>query len=234
MQRMESRKIEQFLRETDQDDAQRELFGLANPHVLGVNLDGRVWAKAGSMIAHHGDVRFRREGLLEHGLGRLMKRLISGESTALMQAEGRGRVYLADRGKKVCILRLENEIISVNGNDLLALEDKLQWDIKMMRRLSGLLAGGLFNVRLSGRGLVAITTHFEPLTLRVRPGQPVFTDPRATVAWSGALAPDVVVRLQARAFVGRGSGEEVLLRFQGTGWVVLQPLEEGWLRGGRR
>ncbi|MEB3259813.1 MAG: AIM24 family protein [Cyanobacteriota bacterium] len=231
---MESNKIEHFLQATDQDDEQRERFSLANPHVLAINLDGRVWAKAGSMIAHHGEVRFRREGLLEHGLGRLMKRLISGEGTALMQAEGRGRVYLADRGKKVCILRLENEIITVNGNDLLALDDRLQWDIKMMRRLSGLLAGGLFNVRLSGRGLVAITTHFEPLTLRVRPGQPVFTDPRATVAWSGGLAPEVVARLDLRTFVGRGSGEEVLLRFQGTGWVVLQPMEEAWLRGGRR
>jgi uncharacterized protein (AIM24 family) len=232
---MESDKIEHFLQATDQDDEQRELFRLANPHVLGIQLDGRVWAKAGSMIAHHGEVRFRREGLLEHGLGRLMKRMISGEGTALMQVEGRGRVYLADRGKKVCILRLENEIITVNGNDLLALDDRLQWDIKLMRRLSGLLAGGLFNVRLSGRGLVAITTHFEPLTLRVRPGQPVYTDPRATVAWSGALAPDVVTRLTLRTFVGRGSGEEVLLRFQGTGWVVLQPLQEGWARAaGRR
>ena len=141
-------------------------------------------------------------------------------------AEGQGRVYLAEKGKKVRILHLQDETIFVNGNDLLAMQDTIAWDITMMRRVAGMLAGGLFNIRLSGTGLVAITTHYEPLTLRVTPGQPVFTDPNATVAWSGALSPDVITNVTFRTLVGRGSGEAIQLKFAGDGWVVLQPYEE--------
>ena len=60
-----------------------------------------------------------------------------------------------------------------------------------MKSVSGMLAGGLFNVKLTGSGLIALTTHYDPLTLRVRPGQPIFTDPNATVAWSGGLYPEL-------------------------------------------
>jgi uncharacterized protein (AIM24 family) len=226
--------LQDFVQSTAQQESESDLFELENPHMLEVNLNGRVWTKAGAMIAYTGKVSFIREGLLEHGVGKLLKRMVSGEGTSLMKAEGRGRVYLADRGKKVRILHLHAETICVNGNDLLAMQDGIEWDITMLRRVAGMLAGGLFNVRLSGTGLVAITTHFEPLTLRVRPGQPLFTDPNATVAWSGGLSPDVVSNLTLRTLMGRGSGEAIQLHFAGDGWVVLQPFEEVYFQATQR
>ena len=219
--------VEDFVRATAQDDTASAPFELENPHLLEVNLNGRIWAKLGSMVAYVGAVRFTREGVLEHGLGRMLKRMASGEGTTLMKAEGQGRVYLADAGKKIQILNLQGETVFVNGNDLLAMEERIDWDITMMRRVAGMLAGGLFNVRLSGTGMIAVTTHYEPLTLRVQPGQPVFTDPNATVAWSGSLTPEIRTDLSMRTFLGRGSGESIQLRFEGSGWVVLQPYEEG-------
>ena len=226
--------LQDFVQSTAQQESESDLFELENPHMLEVNLNGRVWTKAGAMIAYTGKVSFIREGLFEHGVGKLLKRMVSGEGTSLMKAEGRGRVYLADRGKKVRILHLHAETICVNGNDLLAMQDGIEWDITMLRRVAGMLAGGLFNVRLSGTGLVAITTHFEPLTLRVRPGQPLFTDPNATVAWSGGLSPDVVSNLTLRTLMGRGSGEAIQLHFAGDGWVVLQPFEEVYFQATQR
>ena len=226
--------LKDFVQSTAQQESEADLFELENPHMLEVNLNGRVWTKVGAMIAHTGEVSFTREGLLEHGVGKLLKRMVSGEGTSLMKAEGQGRVYLADRGKKVRILHLHAETICVNGNDLLAMQDGIEWDITMLRRVAGMLAGGLFNVRLSGTGLVAITTHFEPLTLRVRPGQPLFTDPNATVAWSGGLSPEVVANLTLRTLMGRGSGEAIQLRFSGDGWVVLQPFEEIYFQATQR
>lgn len=225
--------IESFLEATAQDERATSVFDLENPHLLEVNLSGRVWAKAGAMIAYTGDVTFTREGMLEHGVSTFLKKMVSGEGTSLMKAEGQGRVYLADKGKKIQILELTDDTIIVNGNDLLALEDSIAWDITMMRRVAGMLAGGLFNVRLSGTGMVAITTHYEPLTLRVVPGKPVFTDPNATVAWSGNLAPEIVTAISFRTLVGRGSGEAIQLRFDGTGWVVLQPYEEVYAQAGQ-
>jgi uncharacterized protein (AIM24 family) len=97
----------------------------------------------------------------------------------------------------------------------------------MMRKVAGMLSGGLFNVRLSGHGIVAITSHYEPLTLPVNAQTgPVFTDPNATVAWSGGLTPEIITDISLGTLLGRGSGESIQLRFAGDGWVVVQPYEE--------
>lgn len=218
--------IDEFVKSTAQREDANSPFEVENPHLLEVNLNGRVWCKMGSMIGYVGNVKFTREGVMEHGLGRMLKKMVSGEGTTLMKMEGQGRVYLAEKGKRVRVLRLENDTVFVNGNDLLALEESIEWDITMMRKVAGMLAGGLFNIRLSGTGMIAITTHYEPITLKVTPNEPVFTDPNATVAWSGSLSPEIKTDISFKSLLGRGSGESVQLKFQGNGWVVLQPYEE--------
>lgn len=218
--------INTFLQETAQRDDRREPFELENPYLLEVNLNGKVWAKLGSMIGYAGNVKFEREGILEGGIGNFLKKAVSGEKAPMMKAEGQGRVYFADSGKKVRILYLNNEMFYVNGNNILAFQDTIQWDIKLMRRVAGMAAGGLFNMQLAGAGAVAITTHFDPITLAVTPDSPVYTDPNATVAWSGNLQPTIKTDISLKTFFGRGSGESFQLAFQGQGWVVLQPYEE--------
>jgi uncharacterized protein (AIM24 family) len=218
--------IQSFLQQTAQQESKREFFELENPYLLEVNLNGRVWAKLGSMIGYLGNVKFEREGVMAGGIGNFLKKAVSGESTPMMKAEGQGRVYFADSGKKVRVLYLQNESFFVNGNNILAFEDAIKWDIKMMRRVAGMAAGGLFNMQLSGTGMVAITTHFDPITLAVSPQYPVYTDPNATVAWSGNLQPTIKTDISLKSLFGRGSGESFQLAFEGQGWVVLQPYEE--------
>lgn len=227
---MQRYSIREFVTATVQRDEARDMFELESPHLLEVNLDGRIKAKTGAMIGYTGDVNFTREGIMEQGIGTLLKKAVSGEGMTLMKVDGRGRVYLADKGKRVTILALEGETIFVNGNDILAFEDCLESEITMMRRISGMLAGGLFNIRLTGKGRLAMTTHYEPVTLLVTPGAPVFTDPNATVAWSGSLSPEIVTNITLRTLIGRGSGEAIQLKFDGTGWVVLQPYEEAYFQ----
>jgi uncharacterized protein (AIM24 family) len=222
--------VREFVQATAQNERATAIFDLENSYVLEVNLNGRVWAKVGAMVAYTGQVKFTREGIMEQGLGKLLKKAVTGEGTPLMKVEGAGRVYLADNGKKVQVLRLQNETIFVNGNDLLAFEESVQWDITMMRRMSGWMTGGIFNVKLSGSGMIAITSHFDPLTLPVLPGQPIFTDPNATIAWSGSLSPTVNTDISFKTLLGRGSGESIQLRFEGTGWVVVQPYEEVYMQ----
>lgn len=223
-------KVSEFVESSSQKDLSAEVFELESAHMLEVKLSGRVWAKAGSMVAYRGGVKFVRQGMLEQGLGNLLKKAISGEGNTLMKMEGQGRAYLADSGKKITLLRLEGESIVVNGNDVLAYEDGIDSQITMMRRVAGMLSGGLFNIRLSGRGVVAITSHYQPLTLAVSRDQPVFTDPNATVAWSGGLNPDIVTDISFKTLLGRGSGESIQLKFAGEGWVVVQPYEEVYLQ----
>lgn len=218
--------LDEFLASTRQDEAAADYFQLESDRMLEVNLNGDVWCKAGSMVAYVGGIKFEREGLLDRGLGNLLKKAVSGEGTPLMKASGRGRLYLADSGKTVRILRLENQAVYVNGNDLLAFEPTITWDVKMMRKIAAVASGGLFNILMQGSGLLAVTSHFEPLTLLVKPGQPVRTDPNATILWSGNLTPEFRTDISMKTFFGRGSGESIQMEFNGDGFVVIQPYEE--------
>lgn len=223
---MKDYSLDAFIQETQEDTTKNSFFELETDRVLEVNLNGQVWAKMGSMISYTGDIKFAREKVMEHGLGKMVKKAFTGEGTALMKAKGEGKLYLADQGKKIVIFDLNQDSISVNGNNLLAFEPSVKWDIRLMKKIAGIASGGLFNILLDGSGKVAITTHFEPLTLRVTPGKPILTDPNATVAWSGNLNPKLKTDISIRTFLGRGSGESIQMEFSGEGFVIVQPFEE--------
>lgn len=219
--------LREFVEQTQQRDRGEGFFEMESPRILEVNLKSNfVWSKMGSMISYLGNMKFEREGMFDKGLGGFFKKAVTGEGARLTKVTGTGKVYLADYGKKIQILRLENQEIVVNANDILAFEDSVSWDIKMMKRISSMMAGGLFQMTLSGTGMVAITTHYEPLTLVVTPDQPVYTDPNATVAWSGTLQPNFKTDISFRTLIGRSSGESFQMEFVGNGFVVVQPFEE--------
>src|SRR5687768_10712498 len=218
--------LDEFVTRTSERERGQGLFELENDRLLEINLNGLVWTKTGSMVAYLGQIKFTREGVLEHGIGQFLKKAVTGEGARLTKAQGRGKLYLADAGKKVSILQLAGQALFVNGNDVLAFEPSLKWNITMMRKVAAMVSGGLFNVRFEGTGMLAITTHYDPVTLRVQPGQPVFTDPNATIAWSGNLVPEFKTDISLRTFLGRGSGESIQMMFNGDGFVVVQPYEE--------
>ncbi|MDQ4099237.1 MAG: hypothetical protein M3121_01905 [Chloroflexota bacterium] len=58
-------------------------------------------------------------------------------------------------------------------------------------------------------------------------------DPNATVAWSGPLTPEITTDISMRTLLGRGSEESIQLKFEGSGWVVMQPYEEVQLAQGK-
>jgi uncharacterized protein (AIM24 family) len=219
--------VNEFLEQTKQSDHSEEKFGLERGRILIANLeDDKIWAKTGSMIAYHGDIKFEREGITEHGIGKLLKSKLTGEEMELMKAQGTGQAYFAEDGKKISIIDLKGESITVNSNDLLAFEDGLDWDVHSMKSIAGAVSGGLFNVKIEGEGMVAITTHYDPLTFKVSKGKPIYTDPDTTVAWSGNLNPDINTDVSFKTFIGRESGESIQMKFEGEGFVVVQPYEE--------
>lgn len=224
--------LQEFVTQTAQQDRGQGLFELESDRMLEVNLNDKVWMKMGAMIAYRGQIKFTREGILEQGLGNLLKKAVSGEGARLSKAEGTGTMYLADSGKKISIVQLNGEAICVNGNDILAFEPTVSNKIKMMKRVAGMMAGGLFNIQLSGTGLIAITSHYNPMTLRVTPGNPVLTDPNATIAWSANLEPQFKSDISFKTLLGRSSGETFQMKFEGDGFVVVQPYEELVLASG--
>jgi uncharacterized protein (AIM24 family) len=225
--------LQEFVAQTAQQDLNQGVFELESDRMLEVNLNGLIWMKMGAMVSYRGQVKFVREGVFEQGIGNLLKKAVSGEGTKLTKAQGTGKMYLADMGKKISIIQLNGEAICVNGNDILAFEPTVKNEIKMMKRVAGMMAGGLFNYRMSGQGLIAITSHYNPMTLRVTPGNPVFTDPNATIAWSANLEPSFKTDISFKTLLGRSSGETFQMQFEGDGFVVVQPYEEVYLAAGR-
>lgn len=222
-----SHSLAEFLSATAERDHPGDVFELESSKMLEAHVSGRIWSKLGAMVAYRGNLAFRREGMLEGGVMKALVRAVSNEMEPLTKIEGQGRVYLADAGKEIAILRLgPADALSINGNDLLAFEDSVRHDITMHRRMAGWMSGGLFSVRLQGPGLVALTTHGKPLTLQVTGSSPVVTDPNATVAWSANLQPDVTMDTSFRSLTGRGGGESIQMVFRGDGFVVVQPYEE--------
>ena len=177
--------LSSFVSEHSEQNRNQGFFELESEWLLEVNLrSAMVLMKIGSMVAYRGDITFAREGILEQGVGNVLKKVISGEGAVFTKATGTGKLYLANRARLLTIIKLAGEALFMNGNDLLAVEPTLTRDIRMVRRLTGMLSGGLFNVKLEGTGAVVIATHGKPMVLEVTPQSPVCTDPQATVGLS--------------------------------------------------
>ncbi|GGN99723.1 MULTISPECIES: AIM24 family protein [Haloarcula] len=201
-----------------------DTFQLESSKLLDIAVDGTVLTKAGAMVAHDGDLTFTGKSNAEGGLTGFIKSKATSEGTPVMEVEGTGHLYVADQGKEIQIMDLnEDESISVNGNDVLAFESSIDYSISTIGSLAGSATGGLTNVFLEGPGSVAITTHGDPLVLT----PPVKTDPAATVAWSADNSPSSSVNRSLSDMIGQSSGEQYQLEFSNPdGFVIVQPFEE--------
>ena len=208
-----------------------DAFALQNSKLLKVRLsDGEIQAKRGSMVAYQGDVKFEHAG--SGGMGRMLKKAMTGEGTTLMKMSGSGEVFLADTAQDIHILYLDNDSITVNGPNLLAFDSDIDWDItKLSGGASAALAGGLFNTTLRGTGFVALLTDGPPMLLDVG-SAPTFADAQAAVTWSSGVQSSLKTDVSAKALIGRSSGESIQMAFSGQGWVLVQPSEGRVVLGG--
>jgi uncharacterized protein (AIM24 family) len=205
--------------ETQSTDA----FALQNSKLLKVSLQQvTVQAKLGSMVAYQGDVTFEHAG--SGGLGRMLKKAVTGEGTQLMKVTGQGEVFLADQAQDIHLIYLENDMITVNGPNLLAFDTGIDWDIKRVEGASGMMGGGLYNMALHGTGWVAILSDGPPVLLNVA-SAPTYADAQAAITWSSGVSTGIRTDFKMKNLIGRGSGESVQMSFQGQGWVLVQPSE---------
>jgi uncharacterized protein (AIM24 family) len=199
-------------------------FSLQGKKLLKIQMGyGPVWAKSGSMVAYQGDIRFENKGA--GGLGKMFKAAVTGEGVNMMQATGQGELFVADNAAEVQILYLENDQISVNGNNVLAFSSSIDWDIHRIQARGAAITGGLYNVSLRGTGYVAITTKGDPVALDVA-SAPTFGDAQAVVMWTAGVSMDIRVDTGGlRSMVRGGTGETFQMAFGGQGYVVVQPSE---------
>jgi uncharacterized protein (AIM24 family) len=205
--------------ETQSQDA----FALQNSKLRKVRLEAvTIQAKLGSMVAYQGDVTFEHAG--SGGLGRMLKKAVTGEGVQLMKVTGRGEVFLADQAQDIHLIYLENDMITVNGPNLLAFDTGIDWDIRRVEGASGMMGGGMYNLALHGTGWVAIISDGPPVLLNVA-AAPTFADAQAAITWSSGVQTGIRTDFKMKNLIGKGSGETVQMSFQGQGWVLVQPSE---------
>jgi uncharacterized protein (AIM24 family) len=201
----------------------QQAFALQNSKLLKVSLDQiTIQAKAGSMVAYQGDVSFEHAG--SGGMSRMLKKAVSGEGTTLMKISGTGEVFLADTAQDIHLIYLENDAITVNGANLLAFDAGIDWDIRRVEGVSGMMGGGLFNMALTGTGWVSIISDGPPVLLNTGDA-PTYADPQAAITWASSVQTGIKTDIKLKNFIGRGSGESVQMSFAGQGWVLVQPSE---------
>jgi uncharacterized protein (AIM24 family) len=205
-----------------QETQSEEAFALQNPKLLKVSLkDVTIQAKLGSMVAYQGDVKFEHAGT--GGMSRLIKKTVTGEGTRLMKMTGTGEVFLADQAQEVHLIKLESDRITCNGDNVLAFDADIDWDISKVEGGAGAaLAGGLFNMALSGTGWVAVVSDGQPVLLNTGEA-PTYADPQAAITWSSGVQTQMKTDMSMKTFIGRGSGESLQVAFSGDGWVLVQP-----------
>jgi uncharacterized protein (AIM24 family) len=193
---------------------------LQNPRMLRVTLDGELMARQGAMVAYQGQVDFQFQG---GGVGRFLKKALTGEGVPLMRCSGRGDVFLAQDGNELHVLDLDGDSVTVNGANVLAFEPGLTWDIRRVEGASA-LSGGAFNMVFTGTGRLVISAYGTPVVLGTAEA-PTYADLQSAIAWTSTLQTRLVRTAGASALIGRGSGEAFQLAFSGQGFVVVQASE---------
>lgn len=189
--------------------------------MLRVGFGPEALAAKGAMVAYQGDIDFRHEG--SSNVSTFLKKALTNEGGKLMRVSGQGEVFFAREAANVFTIDLEGDAITINTSSLLAFDATLDWRITSLGN-AGMLAGGLFNLTLSGHGTVGVTSEGPPMVLDCSV-QPTFVDPQAAVCWSANLAPGLKNDFKMGSLIGRGSGESFQLAFHGPGFVVVQPSE---------
>ncbi|MEV1010292.1 AIM24 family protein [Streptomyces sp. NPDC049881] len=207
-------------------DQTQERFAPQGAQMLRVALGHGedVLARTGSMVAFEGMVEFDGE---YQPPGRQHQQWAAGEALPLMRCHGQGAVYLAHLAQHVHVLDVDHEGLTVDSSYVLALDPHLHWDVVAVESQYGIAGAGAYNLVISGRGKVALTTSGRPLVMRVSPEGYCGADADAVVAWSSSLR----VQMQAQTSTSsvwrrRGNtGEAWELNFMGQGHVVVQPSE---------
>ncbi|GAB3238362.1 AIM24 family protein [Kineosporia babensis] len=196
-------------------------FALQNSQMLRVALGPDVLAAKGAMVAYQGQVTFNHEG--SGSVGKLLKKVLTNEDLPLMRVSGQGEVFFANEAGYIHLVDLTGDALSVNGQNLIAFDAALNWDIKRVQG-AGMMAGGLFNTVLSGQGTAALVSVGQPVVLDCSQ-QPTFVDVQAAVAWSANLVPNIVSSMNMRSMLRGGTGEAFQYSFHGPGFVIVQPSE---------
>ncbi|MFN2442360.1 MAG: tetratricopeptide repeat protein [Thermoanaerobaculia bacterium] len=185
-------------------------FSLHENGFLEINFDRSVHVKRGTISSYSGNLKFAAESGLE-----------GTTAATLVRAQGNGKIFVYDKGRKAFLLDLNDEFIFVEGGNLLALEESLAYRLEPIYDTA--YQKKIDTVKIFGKGSLAISTSIEPLTMRVTREYPLSISSNALVAWTGALIPTVMEQDDELADIMIAGGDQGFkIRFEGEGVVVAE------------
>jgi uncharacterized protein (AIM24 family)/tetratricopeptide (TPR) repeat protein len=192
-------------------------FLLIDPHLLEIIISEKLVCRIGTISSYTGNLQFAS----------WMKE--SNEKAPFILVEGTGILFLADRRKEIFLISLNHEEIFVESNHLLVAQSNLKIEPQVFQNQN--TGNQLSILKISGRGTLALTCLTKPLTVNVHEGLPANIPAQAVIAWSGRVVSEVLEDADLRKVMMSRDEESMLLRFRGTGDVVV---EQGGLWGDRR
>ncbi len=200
--------------------------------MLAVDLTGdAVKAKNGSMVAYDGQMAFKKMTGGGEGLRGMVTRRLTGEQMTVMEVQGQGTCFFADRASEINLVHLRGEKLHVEAGNLLCTDAGLRTGTTFTGLRGATSGNGLFTTTVEGSGQAAIMSDGPAVVLRVSAQYPLSVDPGAYVAHTGDLRQSFQSGVNFRTLIGEGSGEAFQIRFEGEGLVYVQPSERNTLGG---
>jgi uncharacterized protein (AIM24 family) len=195
---------------------------LQNAKCVKYAVNGECYARQGSMIAFRGDLRFEVKG---QGVGKFLKRALTGEGLPLMAVRGTGEAWFAHDAANCFVIDLDpGDSLTINGRNVLVFDPTLDYEIRVVKG-AGMVGGGLFNSVFTGHGRLGVTCEGNPVVIPVTPQAPVCVDTDAVVGWSARLQTSLRRSQSFGSMLRGGSGEAVQLMLEGEGFVIVRPSE---------
>lgn len=182
--------------------AMEKKFYLHHNGFLEVHSDGKVYIKRSSLRSYVGNFSFEQ-----------LQDLKTTSAHEIVEARGKGKLFVFEKGNQTYLFELNQEFVYVEGSHILALEENLLFrsepihDYKNNKTLQ--------TFKIYGKGALALTTHMEPLTLRVTPEFPLTIISSSVVAWTGNLYPIV-----GQKPLEKEKEDSFLIRFEGEGLII--------------
>jgi uncharacterized protein (AIM24 family) len=185
-----------------------ETFHFLEPHLLEVDVSGKVFIKQGSIYSYSGDLTF------------WVKDRRPGTNPPLVIITGRGRLLLTDREREITLMHVDDETVYVEPSHLLACEETLT---PRYVRVGETAHEPIEFVQLEGRGRVALSVLSRPLPISVTPDLPVSVPAASIIMWSGSLTPHAVVDRQIYEVLHpAGTTPAFLVRLEGHGRILME------------
>lgn len=197
-----------------------------------------VKAESGAMITMSDTLDV--DSSLEQGLlGSLSRKLLTGETMffqTITAARGPGEVLMASAYPgEIRVLELDGaEEYILQKDGFLAAEQSISVTTKAQNLTKGLFSGeGFFVMRVSGKGLLAISSYGGIQKMTLAPGETRIIDNNHLVAWS-ANTNYKIEKASKGWITSFTSGEGFVCRMHGPGDVYIQtrnsPGFGAWLR----